>query len=210
MCAGRNVVPGEAGGRPGDEALGKNRWRKLLKASRASISLQQRISEARALNDALRALALPSTVCAYVPFGTEPGSIAWLDLLRGAGARVLLPVIPPEPGPLHWAEYTGTASLAPGRLRGVLEPTGPLLGPEALGEAGLVLLPALAVDRSGVRLGRGAGYYDRSLPHVRPGAALTAVVRDDELVDHLPAEPHDVLMTAALTPCLGLVTLREN
>lgn len=193
-----------------DKAADKAEWRARLTASRASVPPRQRASEARALHDALGALALPSTLCAYVPFGGEPGSVAWLDLLRGAGARVLLPVIPPEHGPLRWAEYTGTASLVPGRLRGVLEPAGPFLGPEALGEAGLVLLPALAVDRAGVRLGRGAGYYDRSLPHARPGTSLVAVVRDDELVDQLPAEPHDVRMTAALTPSRGLVRLPEG
>ena len=46
-----------------------------------------------------------------------------------------------------------------------------------------MLVPALAVDRRGVRLGRGAGFYDRSLPLAAPAARLVAVVRDDELVD---------------------------
>jgi 5-formyltetrahydrofolate cyclo-ligase len=69
------------------------------------------------------------------------------------------------------------------------------------------LVPALAVDRAGVRLGRGAGFYDRALPLADPAARLIAVVRDDELVDALPAEPHDVPMTHALTPSSGLVTL---
>ena len=68
-------------------------------------------------------------------------------------------------------------------------------------------MPALAVDRAGVRLGRGAGFYDRSLPLADPAARLVAVVRDDELVDRLPAEPHDVRMTHALTPGRGFVAL---
>jgi 5-formyltetrahydrofolate cyclo-ligase len=68
-------------------------------------------------------------------------------------------------------------------------------------------VPALAVDRRGVRLGRGGGYYDRSLPLAAPGAALVAVVRDTELVPHLPSDPHDVPMTAALTPTAGLTPL---
>ncbi len=69
----------------------------------------------------------------------------------------------------------------------------------------MVFVPALAVDRAGVRLGRGAGFYDRSLPLADPAARLVAVVRDDELVDEIPAEPHDVRMTHALTPRQGLV-----
>jgi 5-formyltetrahydrofolate cyclo-ligase len=74
-------------------------------------------------------------------------------------------------------------------------------------DAAVVFVPALAVDRAGVRLGRGAGFYDRTLRSAGPSARLVAVVRDDELVDEIPAEPHDVPMTHALTPGRGLVEL---
>lgn len=190
-----------------NDDLGKAEWRIRLTADRGRLSLAQRVAEAHALVEAVAAMSVPDTVCCYVPFGTEPGSVAWLDVAREAGARVLLPVIPPGPSPLDWAEYTGPQTLSPGRLRGILEPAGPRLGPAALGEAGLVLVPALAVDHTGVRLGRGAGHYDRSLGHATAEAALIAVVRDDELVDRLPAELHDVRMTAVLTPRRGLVQL---
>jgi len=69
------------------------------------------------------------------------------------------------------------------------------------------LLDSLVRRGVRVRLGRGAGFYDRSLPLAAPTARLVAVVRDDELVDRLPAEPHDVRMTHALTPNGGLVAL---
>ncbi|GLY64205.1 5-formyltetrahydrofolate cyclo-ligase [Amycolatopsis taiwanensis] len=182
-------------------------WRSHLAGARSAVPAQQRIAEARALAGVAASLPLPETVCCYVPFGTEPGSVALVDMLRNTGARVLLPVIPPRPDALDWAEYTGTAALVPGRLRGVLEPSGPRLGVSAVRSAGLVLLPALAVDHLGVRLGRGAGYYDRTLAHVAPDTALVAIVRDDELVERLPAEPHDIRMTGALTPSRGLVRL---
>ncbi|WP_158889243.1 5-formyltetrahydrofolate cyclo-ligase [Amycolatopsis anabasis] len=191
----------------GNEQSSKAEWRKRLAGQRAAVSVQQRVAEAHALTGAIAGMSLPETVCGYVPFGTEPGALSLLDALREAGVRVLLPVVPPTPAALDWAEYTGTSSLAAGRFRGVLEPAGPRLGPSAIGEAGLVLLPALAVDHAGVRLGRGAGYYDRSLGHATPAARLVAVVRDDELVERLPCEPHDVRMTAALTPGKGLVAL---
>ncbi|GHF44637.1 5-formyltetrahydrofolate cyclo-ligase [Amycolatopsis bartoniae] len=195
MCDGRN------------DDLDKGAWRARLSAARAAVPAATRDAEAWALAHAIGGMRLPPIVCCYVPFGSEPGSVALLDVARQAGARVLLPVIPAQPGPLDWAEYTGAQTLSPGRVRGILEPTGPRLGPAALGDAGLVLIPALAVDSSGVRLGRGAGHYDRSLGHAAPDAALVAVVRDAELVERLPAEPHDVRMTAALTPRLGLVPL---
>lgn len=144
-----------------------------------------------------------AVVCAYVPVGSEPGSLALLDTLVDRGSTVLLPIVVGA-APLDWAEYDGT--LVPGP-HGLRQPGGPRLGPDAIGRADVVLVPALAVDRRGVRLGRGGGHYDRSLPLARPGVPLIAVVRDDELVDHLPADPHDVLLTGALTPS-GVVLLR--
>jgi len=190
--------------------LDKAAWRRRIGAGRAAVSAQQQVSEANALTASVRELVgdlTEPTVCCYVPFGTEPGSIGVLDVLREAGARVLLPVIPDERAPLDWSEYTGTSSLVPGPYRGVLEPGGPRLGAEAIGDAAIVFVPALAVDRHGARLGRGAGYYDRSLVFARDDARLIAVVRDDELVERLPAEPHDVRMSAALTPGNGVVPL---
>jgi 5-formyltetrahydrofolate cyclo-ligase len=73
--------------------------------------------------------------------------------------------------------------------------------------AAVMLVPALAVDRRGRRLGRGGGFYDRTLPLCARGARLVAVVRDDEVLDEVPDEPHDVPMTHVLTPGEGLVAL---
>ena len=157
----------------------------------------------------VRALAVHETVCAYVPVGSEPGSVAMIDALSEAGCRVLLPIaVSAADGtalPLLWGEYR------PGGLMsaryGLLEPDGARLPAISLAQAAVVLVPALAVDRRGVRLGRGAGFYDRSLPLRDPAAQLLAVVRDDELLDDLPDEPHDVRMTGAVTPGLGIVEL---
>jgi len=74
----------------------------------------------------------------------------------------------------------------------------------------VVIVPALAVDVRGTRLGRGAGFYDRSLPLRDPSARLIAVVRDDELVDELPADPHDIPMTHAATPGGGVTVLNSS
>lgn len=131
-----------------------------------------------------------------------------VDTLLRLGARVLLPVARSDaagvPRPLQWGEYR------PGELidapLGLKQPAQPWLPADTLAAASTVLVPALAVDRTGVRLGRGAGFYDRSLPLADPAARLIAVVRDEELIDRLPAEDHDVRMTHALTPS-GLVAL---
>jgi 5-formyltetrahydrofolate cyclo-ligase len=149
------------------------------------------------------------TVAAYVPLESEPGSLELLDTLLGLCLRTLLPVARISgdgvPLPLRWGEYrAGELVAAP---FGLIEPVEPWLPPTALSSAQVLLIPALAVDRHGVRLGRGAGFYDRSLGFRDPAARLVAVVRDEELVDELPAEPHDIAMTHALTPGLGLVAL---
>ncbi|MBF6172646.1 5-formyltetrahydrofolate cyclo-ligase [Nocardia blacklockiae] len=190
----------------------KQEWRRELAARRAAVAAPVRAAEATALAagaaEVAARWAVGAWVAAYVPVGGEPGSTALLEALRAAGARVLLPVTGP-PGPLDWAEYTGTAGLRRARY-GLLEPGGPRLSTAAIESARVILVPALAVDLDGVRLGRGAGYYDRTLPAARPDARLIAVVRDDEVVPRLPEEPHDRRMGWALTPGGGLRRLGER
>lgn len=182
---------------------------RILSARRAATAAEHD-ADAEALTAHLPALvAVGQTVCAYVPVGSEPGSIAMLDALSALGVRVLLPVARHDPAavplPLTWGEYRFEA-LVEARY-GLLEPAPPWLPADAVATAALVLVPALAVDRTGTRLGRGAGFYDRTLTLADPAARLAAVVRDDELVDRLPAERHDVRMTHALTPRGGLTAL---
>ena len=139
-----------------------------------------------------------ATVAAYVSIGTEPGTSWLLAGLRHAGTRVLLPVLLPD-GDLDWATYTGEASLAPAR-RGLLEPSTPRLGVDAVTTADVVLVPALAVSSSGMRIGRGGGSYDRALTRVPVGTFTCALLYDAELGVEVPAEPHDRAVTAAATP----------
>jgi 5-formyltetrahydrofolate cyclo-ligase len=145
----------------------------------------------------LRHLARVRTLAAFVPDETEPGTGRLPAAFTQLGARVLLPVVPDSGRELGWAVDTGR--LAPGRF-GLLEPVGPRLGPTAVGAAEVVVVPAVAVDLAGTRLGRGGGYYDRALRHTRPGAVVVALVFDDELVERLPALPHDRPVTAVVTP----------
>ncbi|MBV8929285.1 MAG: 5-formyltetrahydrofolate cyclo-ligase [Mycobacteriaceae bacterium] len=190
----------------------KQRLRAELLSARAAVSDAVHAAEARALCSHLPAVVGgAATVAAYVPIGSEPGSAELLDALLQLCSRVLLPVARTSAGgtplPLRWGEYRkGELASAP---FGLLEPREPWLPATELASAAVLLVPALSVDRHGVRLGRGAGFYDRSLGFRTPAAALVAVVRDDELVDALPVEPHDVPMTHALTPNTGLVALSD-
>ncbi|MGO9069465.1 5-formyltetrahydrofolate cyclo-ligase [Mycobacterium sp.] len=189
---------------------GKAALRERLLAARRSVSDDAHAAEARALADHVNALVNSwGTVCAYVPVGAEPGSVEILDVLLRQADRVLLPVArttaDDSATALQWGEYR-PGQLVAARF-GLLEPAEPWLPPTALAEARVVLVPALAVDRRGARLGRGRGFYDRTLVLRDPHARLIAVIRDEELLDELPHEPHDVPMTHALTPGRGLVEL---
>jgi 5-formyltetrahydrofolate cyclo-ligase len=170
--------------------------RRELLAARAQRDDADRTRAAAAIaSHGLAAWRDIGTVAAYVSFGHEPPTLPLLDDLRAAGVTILLPVIGDEQ--LDWATYTGTTDLAVGS-RGIPEPTGRRLGPAAISDAGVVVVPALALDPRGNRLGRGAGYYDRALPAVTTDTV--AVVFEEELLAEVPHEPHDVPVAAALTP----------
>jgi 5-formyltetrahydrofolate cyclo-ligase len=192
-------------------ASDKQRWRARLVAARRALPAELRAGWGVALARAAVELAATTggPVCAYLPIGSEPGSAELPEALRAAGHEVLLPIVPPEPGPLDWAHYDGPGGLGRGPI-GLREPTGPRLGPAAIGQARLVLVPALAADRRGFRIGKGAGYYDRSLPLAGGDVPLVVVLYDDELVDELPAEPHDRRVTAALQPTRGVTLLAHR
>jgi 5-formyltetrahydrofolate cyclo-ligase len=192
----------------GENRSAKSDLRRELLAARRALSPQDRESAARGL--ARQALGLPElsaarTVAAYVSVGSEPGTQALLDALHGRGIRVLLPVLMPD-NDLDWALYEGPGSLAPVQHAGkmqLLEPAGPRLGPGAVTAADTVLLPGLAVDGRGMRLGRGGGSYDRVLARLgRAGAqpALVVLLYAHEVVARVPEEPHDHPVQAVVTP----------
>ncbi|MEW1758771.1 5-formyltetrahydrofolate cyclo-ligase [Streptomyces cyaneofuscatus] len=178
--------------------------RRELLAARALLTKED-VTEAAAVlaagASALPELADARTVAAYVSVGREPGTRALLDALRERGVRVLLPVLLPD-NDLDWAVYEGAEHLLPAG-RGLLEPDGPRLGPAAVVEAEAVLLPGLAVDGAGMRLGRGGGSYDRVLARLSAAGAdpaLIVLLYDNEVVARVPVEPHDHPVDAVVTP----------
>jgi len=139
-----------------------------------------------------------ASVAAYVGVGSEPGTGPLLAGLLAAGKRVLLPVLLPDLD-LDWAVHTGDAGLAPAS-RGLLEPTGPRLGVDAVATPDVVLVPGLAVSPTGLRLGRGGGSYDRALARVPVVTFTCVLLHDDEVGLDVPAAPHDRPVTAVATP----------
>lgn len=144
-------------------------------------------------------------VCAYLPLATEPLPRSLLDRLHVVGVRVLVPVVAAD-APLDWTAYP--IPVEPGAF-GVAAPTGPRWGADAVTRADVVLVPALAVDDGGRRLGRGGGHYDRSLALLTVATPvrvpeLIAVLFDGELRPELPFDDHDVAVDALVSPTGGL------
>lgn len=158
--------------------LSKAELRKGLLAARRSRS--DREAADAAVRAALALLAADlGTVAGYVPLPNEPGGALLPDVLASACRRLLVPVLRADKD-LDWVVY---GSAEPGTIT----------------EAELVVVPAVAVDRTGVRLGRGGGSYDRALPRVGAGTLVVAVLYPEELVDRVPAEPHDVRVHGVVT-----------
>ena len=182
--------------------------RRRLVAARAEMTPDERNAAAPRIRDAVLGLpetGMAGTVAAYYSVGTEPETRGLVYALWKRGSYVLLPRLRPG-GELDWASYEGPESLAPAG-HGLLEPTAPGRGEDAITRASLVIVPALAVDRSGARLGRGLGCYDRALARVAPAVPAIALLYDGELVDTLPVEPHDRQVSMVARPGSGITRL---
>ncbi len=189
----------------------KDVMRRHLLDARRSRSDAERTIAARANDEHLaRLLSGAAMVCAYLPLASEPMTTGLLDELVAGGTMVLVPLVSPDAA-LDWCLYPGPTTAGP---FGIAEPTGPRLGPSTVCSADAVVVPALAVDQFGRRLGRGGGHYDRTLallPQAGPAdrRAVIAVLFDGELIERVPAEEHDKTVTAVASPTDGIVHFRS-
>ncbi|MEO5874478.1 MAG: 5-formyltetrahydrofolate cyclo-ligase [Streptosporangiaceae bacterium] len=182
----------------------KASFRSGVRSGRRVMNPADKAHAASCLRDALLTVPeveMASSIAAYVSADSEPGTRSLLFALWKRGSYVLLPRLLPD-GDLDWASYEGPDSLAPGP-RGLLEPTEPPRGVDAIKAADVIIVPALAIDRRGMRLGQGGGSYDRALARVGPAILTVGVVYDREFVEEVPSEPHDQAVRAVVTPSCG-------
>lgn len=134
------------------------------------------------------------TILAYSSLPDEVPTQELLDTLVREGKTVLLPrIVSDTEMCLH--HYTGRNDLAKGAF-GILEPTGELF--DAYQQIDVAIIPGMAFDKQGHRLGRGKGYYDRFLP-LLPEAYRIGVCYPSRLLPHIPTDDHDILMDEVIS-----------
>ena len=184
-------------------AESKARVRSEVRAARSARSQAERTAAAEAIAEQCLTLLPegPVGVSAYLSLPTEPGTDPLLERLHTRGDRVLVPRI--DGRSLDWIALQPDSELSRGPM-GIREPVGPAVAGDVLTSLAVLFLPGLSVDRDGVRLGQGGGYYDAALagiPAHADGGPLRAIVLfDEDLRDEVPHDERDARVDCAVTP----------
>ncbi len=147
-----------------------------------------------------------------IKFGTEPDTDPIMETLYGDGVEIWVPISHQDRS-MSWTQWWPGVEMKKSALAPVLEPTGQRFGPEAVADADVVFVPALAADTAGYRLGKGGGYYDRFLATLptrsdnRP--MLITPIFDHEFfaveAEAFPVAEHDLPVQAVATAQSGIV-----
>ncbi|BDV00950.1 hypothetical protein TDMWS_10350 [Thermodesulfomicrobium sp. WS] len=172
--------------------------RHAMHARRLALSEAERHQAGRDLCTRLLAQPLPGAVAVYIPFRGELDTWPIIHALWQRGVQVLAPRCRAQcPGAMDWFHVTAAEDLVPGSF-GILEPDPGRAAP-ASDVPDWVLVPGLAFDIRGFRLGYGGGFYDRYLA-AHPQVCSMGLAYDFQLVDLLPTEPWDQPVRCILTP----------
>ncbi|WP_309065305.1 5-formyltetrahydrofolate cyclo-ligase [Microbacterium sp.] len=191
---------------PSEPEQQKRALRAELRERRQLLSDAQREATAAGVASQLRALVESlgaRSVSCFLSTTTEPGTRQFVKDAVADGIRVLLPITRAD-GLLDWAVADDSGEVAEG-LFGLPEPAGELLGPIAVDEVDLMIIPAAAVDRTGTRLGWGRGYFDKTIGSMQRRPPVYAVIYDSEVLDSLPREVHDQPVDGIVTPTRTIV-----
>ena len=179
----------------------KRALRAELRERRQLLSEQAREAAEAGIHAQLDALVAEHgarSISCFLSTPAEPGTRSFVADAVARGIRVLLPVTRAD-GLLDWAVATPEGDIAEG-MYGLPEPVGELLGPIAVNDVDLLVIPAAAVDESGMRLGWGRGFFDKTLGSMERCPPVYAVVYDSEVLDELPSDVHDQPVTGVVTP----------
>jgi 5-formyltetrahydrofolate cyclo-ligase len=179
----------------------KRAMRAELRERRQFQSQSARDAAAQGIRDQLDALVErlgARSISCFLSIPTEPGTREFVAGAVERGIRVLLPITRAD-GLLDWSVATRDGDIAEGMF-GLPEPVGEVLGPIAVNDVDLLIIPAAAVDRGGMRLGWGRGFFDKTIGSMEKCPPVYAVVFDSEVVDEVPRDIHDQPVTGIVTP----------
>ena len=178
----------------------KRALRAELRERRRNMTSSERESATAGFTENLQSLVLDlsaRSISCYLSAHSEPDTRPFINWATAEGIRILFP-ISREDGLLDWTvgdgdeEFTG--------ISGVPEAAGSLLGPIAINDVDLIIVPAAAVDGSGLRMGWGRGYFDKTLGSMEKCPPVYAVVFDSEYLEEVPREVHDQPVNGIVTP----------
>lgn len=200
------TLPSPRASRAPEPQDAKAQLRASLRKARQHRSQRRNDEVAVTLRDLVLTMpAIDSATCVsvYASRPHEPGTGPLIEALHERGVRILIPRLG-DGLQRGWSEYQGAEDLmvrAPGRPP---EPSGDFLPQSALAQAQVVIVPALAVDSHGTRLGQGGGWYDRALEDTAPGTPIIALAYTAEYhgpdAPALPQEAHDIAVHTVITP----------
>jgi 5-formyltetrahydrofolate cyclo-ligase len=181
------------------EDVSKQTLREQLLAARLRLTPAERSSRSRAACErlvALEAFREARTVALYSAIGAEADPSAAARVALSCGKRLAFPRLEPGTRRLSFFACSPDDLVASARGTRAPPPDAPQVALDALD---LVVVPGVAFDAAGRRLGRGGGYYDATLAALPPGAARVGLAFDLQLVAAVPGEPHDAEVQAVVT-----------
>jgi 5-formyltetrahydrofolate cyclo-ligase len=185
---------------PDDPDVQKRILRAELRERRQNMPAQERELATEGLTAGLQELVESMgarSLSCYLSMPSEPDTRPFVNWAEARGIRVLFPVSR-EDGLLDWT--VGEDEDETLGLYGTPEPVGELLGPMAINDVDLILVPAAAIDANGMRLGWGRGYFDKTLGSMEKCPPVYAIVFDGEFVEWVPREVHDQAVNGVVTP----------
>lgn len=171
--------------------------RKRIREARVNQSNRLAVSELFSVPEMKNA----NVIASYLSYGTEPDTSNINQEIMDSGRKLLLPRMQSDKS-LKFVPWDGNLKSLGSNGR-IQEP----IGTPYDGKIDVMILPALAIDKSGNRLGQGGGSFDRAL--ARFGGWSVALINQSELLEKIPVEVHDKKVAAALTE-IGLIRFNLN
>ena len=183
----------------------KEALRRRMKDLKEALSEEDRLAWSALIREEIlrdKAWQEAPVVFSYLTLGKEVDTLPLIREALSQGKRVYIPVILRDEEGRSQMEASELLNLeedlAPGTL-GILEPRKESLRIRDPRDIAFLLLPGLAFDTRGGRLGYGGGYFDAFLPRLSPRCTLLAAAFSFQVVDEVPMEPHDLKIPALLT-----------